>query len=240
MNKQEILEEIKRTATQNGGNPLGMNRFEKETGIKPHEWGKYWARFSQAQTEAGFTPNRLQTAYSDEFLIKKAIELTSKLGKFPTFKEFRVAENTDEGFPSSKVFMRFGSKEELVRRVVKFCKTEGGNEDIIGLCQSILEKHDKRADTTEGNLNERLGSVYLFKSGRYYKIGKTFDTVRRGNEIRIQLPERLDLIHSINTDDPSGVEAYWHRRFDGKRMNGEWFDLSTADIKSFRRWKRIY
>jgi hypothetical protein len=30
--------------------------------------------------------------------------------------------------------------------------------------------------------------------------------VRRGAELRIQLPEKMDLIHSIKTDDPSGVE----------------------------------
>jgi hypothetical protein len=81
--------------------------------------------------------------------------------------------------------------------------------------------------------------VYLFKSGRYYKIGKTNDTVRRGKEIRVQLPERTDLIHAIKTDDPSGVEAYWHKRFESKRKQGEWFDLRPSDIKAFKRWRKI-
>ena len=71
------------------------------------------------------------------------------------------------------------------------------------------------------------------------KIGKTNDTVRRGNELRIQLPEKTDLIHSIKTDDPSGIEAYWHKRFEEKRMQGEWFNLSSADVKAFKRWRRI-
>jgi len=48
------------------------------------------------------------------------------------------------------------------------------------------------------------------------------------------------MIHSIKTDDPSGVETYWHKRFDTKRLNGEWFDLNSADIKAFKRWQRIF
>lgn len=34
MNKQHIISEIKRTAEENGGVPLGQARFQKETGIK--------------------------------------------------------------------------------------------------------------------------------------------------------------------------------------------------------------
>lgn len=77
--------------------------------------------------------------------------------------------------------------------------------------------------------DDALGEVYLAKSGRYYKIGRTNDRVRRGLELKIQLPEKLDLIRAIVTD-PSGVEAYWHRRFEAKRMQGEWFDLTAAEV----------
>jgi hypothetical protein len=241
MQKEDILAEIRRTAQENGGRPLGVGRFEKETGLKPYDWGKHWARFGDAQREAGFEPNTLQVAYDDDYLLEKIALLTRELGKFPTKPERRVKLSSDPSFPSANTFDRLGVKGQLVAKVLAYCADKAAYDDVIEILKSIPEAQGTDGDALAalGATNEQLGEVYLFKSGRHYKIGMTKDTVRRGNELRIQLPERMDLIHSIKTDDPRGIEAYWHRRFADKRMNGEWFDLNVADIRAFKRWRKI-
>jgi hypothetical protein len=54
-----------------------------------------------------------------------------------------------------------------------------------------------------------VGYVYLLKHGsrREYKIGRTNNVLRREGEIGVQLPEKVEPLHSIKTDDPAGVEA---------------------------------
>ncbi|HHT9125031.1 MAG TPA: GIY-YIG nuclease family protein [Candidatus Brocadiia bacterium] len=234
--KQDILDAIRRTAKENGGKPLGINRFANEIGIKPYDWKKYWARFGDAQKEAGFEPNTLTPAYSDDFLIKKIIDLIRKLGKFPTQGELRLEKRNDPEFPGRSFKEQ---KRKLASKIIEWCEGKSEYNDIIEFCKPVLEEFGVKEDSDDTNIHKEVGEVYLYKSGHYYKIGKTDDTVRRGKEIRIQLPERTDLIHSIKTDDPSGIEAYWHKRFEAKRMQGEWFNLNAADVKAFKRWRRI-
>lgn len=79
--------------------------------------------------------------------------------------------------------------------------------------------------------------MYLLRAGDHYKIGQSFDLEKRVKSINVALPDKATLEHAISTDDPPGIEAYWHRRFADRRMNGEWFKLSKADVLVFKKRK---
>lgn len=100
--------------------------------------------------------------------------------------------------------------------------------DIVGPASSEASAKPRRHTAP-------IGFVYLTKFGRHFKIGRTNAAGRRERELAIQLPEKSKTVHVIETDDPEGIENYWHRRFATKRGNGEWFALDSTDVDSFKR-----
>jgi Meiotically up-regulated gene 113 len=237
MKKEYILQEIKRTAEANDGLPLGWRKFVKETGIRESDWlGKHWARWSDALREAGCIPNEMNTAYDEPFLFEKFIELARELKKLPVRGDFLYKVRRDCTFPHSSTFDKYGSKAELVKGVMGYCRTREGYEDIIAMCEGHSPRHRVSEDQA-GSVEGEIGFVYLMKSGRFYKLGRSNAAGRREYELAIQLPEKLKTVHTIRTDDPPGIEAYWHNRFVTKRKNGEWFELGANDISAFKRRK---
>jgi hypothetical protein len=157
------------------------------------------------------------------------------LGRFPVDAELRIKATKDKAFPSHTIWRsHFGNKEGFVNRVHDYCSTRAGLADVAAMCAVVA-----RTDTASAIVDTRevLGSVYLLRSGRHYKIGRSNAVGRREYELAIQLPERAQKVHEIKTDDPVGIEAYWHNRFAAKRKNGEWFELDAKDVAVFKRRK---
>lgn len=239
--KRHILAEITRLAEANDGKPPGVRKFESETGIKESEWyPEFWLRWGDALQEAGFARNKMQETLSDEILIENYARLTQRLARLPLQGELILERKKNLSFPSEKTFRRFGGKDSLLRALIGFCRSHSGFDDVVALCEVKLSESNREArpiPTTKSKMT--TGFVYLMKSGRHYKIGRTNSMGRRESELGIKIPIPPKTIHYIETDDPVGVEGYWHKRFDSKRGEGEWFDLRADDVLAFKRWKKI-
>lgn len=240
MNRQQIVAEIKRIALDNGGQAPGMQFFGRIAGVNKSDWYPHlWLRWSDALVEAGYVPNTFQTKASDELLFEKYIGLTRELGRLPLEGEIRRKARSDSSFPSHTAFYRFGGKQKLVVALAAYCRKSPGFEDVLGLCVEQENTPELTSTATRREARVATGFVYLMKSGSHYKIGRTNSVGRRGSELAIKIPVPPTTVHTIETDDSVGVEAYWHRRFADKRGEGEWFTLSLEDVNAFKRWKRI-
>ena len=201
--------------------------------------GKFWARWTDAVTEAGFRPREMQKAYSDEEILYPFARYVSQLNRFPSNMELRLKRRNDLDFPSHNTLAKFGQKKDLAAATAAYCKAKGCFPDVIRICETTILQDESPNVGTENATEEQtdFGEVYLIKSGKFYQIGRSNNAGRRHYELSIQLPEAATIVHTIRTDDPPGIEAYWHHRLKAKRRNGEWFELSSEDIKAFRRRK---
>ena len=241
LSKEQILDEIRRCAADNDGVPIGRTRFAALTGIRESDWsGRYWRNWSVALEEAGYSPNSLNTIrQSDQQLIRTLAELTVELGHFPTKADRKLKRLTDPSFPSANVFDRLGNRDDILRQLVNCAASDEALAAVVEICQPQI-RSDAHTSLADDETNGATGFVYLIRMDKWHKIGVTNDILRRTGELRITLPTRETLVHTIETDDPFGVEKYWHNRFKDRRANGEWFLLTPVDVKAFKKWRRIH
>ena len=189
MTRDQILREVKRTAEANGGIPLGRLRFQTETGIKQHHWGKFWSRWSDAIRESGFEPNKLQHAYSESLLLEKYAQLVREMGRTPTPSDLNLRAHDDPEFPSEKTMRdRFGNKPKLVKYAIAYFADRNEFADVVRICEQY-KAAPASADLPV--IDGKIGYVYLAKSGRFYKIGRTNSIGRRESAFSFLRRSRL-------------------------------------------------
>ncbi len=236
--KAHILREIRRLARANGGIPVGQDRFAALTGISKSQWrGRYWARWSEAVTEAGFAPREWnKKGFSDERLLQILAEAVREFRRIPSAAELDMRRQRVPDQPPSDIFARrLGLRSDIHDKLVKFAHAHPDFADVAALMANATPPAKRMQTHTPRSQRVTTGVVYLVRMGEFHKIGKSNDAGRRLYELGLRLPERHEVLHTIETDDPSGIEAYWHRRFASQRANGEWFRLSQGDVDAFAR-----
>ena len=231
--RKEILGEIQRLANENGGQPPGARLFERQTGIREAAWrGVHWARWSDAVAEAGFAPNEPLAKLDENLLLTKLAEAYRALGKVPASMELRVYRRSHPDFPYRAIVRHFGSTDNMQR-----CLSDWAGENEVYADVAALLADRVGVSEPKGKRHAE-GFVYLIRWGKHFKIGRGEQLERRVKQVRTGLQDSGTLVHAIRTDDPPGIEAYWHRRFEDRRAeNGEWFKLTPSDIAAFKRRK---
>lgn len=240
VSKDEILQAIRRAAAENDGKPVGRKRLLQLTGITEYALAQHWPKYSDAVREAGFKPNALNGALDTTAVLSQFAVLTRELGHIPTSNELRRARANNPTFPSRGVFDRLGLRSDRITQALEYCRTNPAYADVIPILEAAQTPDEYRAPST-AEKQATFGYVYLARGHPgEFKIGRTNLVDRRLSELGVTSAIEPTLIHSIKTDDPAGIEAYWHHRFADKRMRGEWFRLTPVDVAAFRRWRRIF
>jgi len=238
--KEEIIKDLQNYSKKNNGKTPSEKVFYDFTGLGIYDLRKYgWSCYGELVKEAGLIPNKFdKTKYSKNQLCELFIEIVREKGRWPTRGELEVKHNNNPTFPSHATFYnKLGLTRELAKTILNFVDDKKGYDDIIEMCNSVIDGSDDRFTSNE---ESNSGYVYLGKQHGNYKIGKSKDTNRRREDITLLGSEPFELIHEIKTDDINGVEKYWHTRFKLKLLRGEWFKLSPSDAKAFKRWKKIF
>ncbi|MBK7350618.1 MAG: GIY-YIG nuclease family protein [Gemmatimonadetes bacterium] len=238
MTKDAVMQRIRNLAADRGGH-VGFDTFVKETGIKD-KWlrrQEWWTGWNSLLAELGLETRKFSVPRTPEHSIVQAVAaLIEREGRWPTEDDLVRARKRDGSFPSLGVIRRLRSSGRLAALIIKLGEASGQfpkASDLARQHQTPVE------DTADARPDEKVkGYVYLLRSGRRYKIGKSTDPSRRYREVRLELPEETHQVHTIPTDDPTGIEGYWQKRFDGKRIrNTEFFELDASDVQAFKRRK---
>jgi hypothetical protein len=244
-NKHFIINEIRRTAEKNGGQPLGMIGFYNATGIKIADWrGKLWLRWNDALREAGLPPNKKAGPYDEQLLIDKFIGLMRELGHFPLSTELEKKGYHNRTFPSHMAFRaHWGSRIQQSARITLYCQHHKGLDDILAMCEPVLKSQDLPA---HGPVQTKGvdGYVCLVKArrkwGTYYKLYRSINRKYVNRFIGLQNGQpylKNGAVHFIRTDDPDGIYSYWAQRFASKRLHrreGDCYRLTKEDIQAFK------
>lgn len=223
--------------TQERGGHIGYRAFLDATGIT-HSWlrGQPWfSGWNPLLAELGLQTKRFEVARSDSTEIAKSVgELIARTQRWPTDDQLRRERARTPSFPSLHVIARIRKTGELAKLISRLAESDDALRAVSVIALAQLESKPESVQPLPG---EKIkGYVYMLRTGRRYKIGKSNDPSRRYREVKLELPDETHQVHTIATDDPAGIEAYWHARFASKRVrNTEFFDLDSQDIAAFKR-----
>lgn len=234
MTREQILDAYKAFAARTKGAPPGKRQFLKAyPELNDHVFRSgFWRSWKAFQLDAGIAPNAKVQRLPDRPILEGLARLTRKLGRVPTTDDIAFARKSDNTIPSeATVRKRAPTDAARAALLQEFCASSAEWADVLGLIKPALQVAAARPNTQHA-------VVYLMQHGKRFKVGKSVDLDERLRNAKTWITDARYLWY-IETDDPFGVEKYWHGRFKAKSLGGEWFRLSNDDVAAFKKWRRI-
>jgi hypothetical protein len=172
----------------------------------------------------------------------KEVESPSQVLKGRPPKAFAVTKQTfvailcrTKNPISLRVLEYFYTLQELVVRYYKSQVDDHEKSVAVLLALPVIVEHTaKQSDKYAVAAAEtRAGFVYaLHEAGdtTHFKIGFAHDVAHRIAQLQIGNRRELVCYRAVATKDMAGDEAYLHRRHKAARRQGEWFELSAAEV----------
>jgi len=77
-----------------------------------------------------------------DLILHKYARYARDLGHLPAAGDLHRKRKEDDTFPSPSTFRnRLGPKVELVEKLLEYCQTHSGFEDVIQMCEEYLRAH---------------------------------------------------------------------------------------------------
>lgn len=118
---------------------------------------------------------------------------------------------------------------------------EANAGEILQLARQMFQQDNENIPTNQDHLStaelrDKSGYVYILNeiNGVHYKIGRTKNPSDRLRTFEIKLPFEIEYDLLIQTNDMYDLEKTLHTRFADKRVDGEWFKLTTVDLQQIQ------
>ena len=198
MMKDEILNLLRDIAGTEGGD-VSMRHFMALSGIKEKQIvGAHWPTWNDAKRDAGLdTKPFVRERVQEDPIIPSIAVLLSTLERWPTENELRLAKKKNASIPSTRVFRRLSVDRNFLCKLETHCS----GIPVMASVSNVISDKLRESLKVELTSLSTVGYVYMMRSGRSYKIGRTNSPARRHREVRLDLPEPTNLVHSIETDD---------------------------------------
>lgn len=119
-------------------------------------------------------------------------------------------------------------------------ETDGLHTWCRTCCSRSFEEYYYRGQVAKKRVRKKViihreidhhGCIYLFRTGPYYKLGKSVNPELRFRGLQMMIPYPVEFVCSMAVDDMDAVELELHEKFAEKCHRGEWFLLNEQDVE---------